>query len=152
LVNRVYRWRVTLNLCSYAIVKDRESQSMPVTPFDIPEQMRQAAEKSVDQAKKAFDGFVDAGQEAVARAEKSSDALRLGAADVTRQALALAEENVAASFDFAHRLVRARSVEEVAAIQQEFLQAQMTKLAEQGKNLGEMMGRVGKAAAGGQEE
>lgn len=120
---------------------------MPLTPFDIPEQMRDAADKSVEQARKAFDDFIDATQKAVAKAENSAETLRAGAADVNRQALALAEENVAASFDLAHRLVRARTVEEVALIQQEFVQRQMQNLAEQGKNLGEMVGRAAAAAA-----
>jgi len=120
---------------------------MPLTPFEIPEQMRDAADKSVEQARKAFDDFIDATQKAVAKAENSAKTLREGAADVNRQALALAEENVAASFDLAHRLVRARTVEEVALIQQEFIQRQMQNLAQQGKNLGEMMGRTAAAAA-----
>ena len=121
---------------------------MQVTPFDIPEQMRDAADKSVNQAKKAFDDFIDATQKAVAKAEGSAQSLREGAADVNRQALAYVEENVAASFELAHRLVRARSVEEVAAIQQEFIQRQMKNLTQQGKSLGEMMGRATTVAAG----
>lgn len=120
---------------------------MQVTPFDIPEQMRDAADKSVNQAKKAFDNFIEATQKAVANAEGSAKSLREGAADMNRQALAYVEENVAASFEVAHRLVRARSVEEVAAIQQEFIQRQMKTLADQGKSLGEMMGRTATAAA-----
>ena len=120
---------------------------MPLTPFDIPEQMRAVADKSVEQARKAFDDFIDATQKAVVKAENSAKTLRDGAADVNRQALALAEENVAASFDLAHRLVRARTVEEVTLIQQEFVQRQMRNLAEQGKNLGEMMNRAAASAA-----
>jgi phasin len=119
---------------------------MPITPFEIPENMREAADKSVEQAKKAFDDFIDATQKAVAKAEDSAKTLREGAADVNRQALALAEENVAASFDLAHRLVRARTVEEVALIQQEFMQRQMQNFAEQGKTLGAMIGRAASGA------
>jgi phasin len=120
---------------------------MQFTPFDIPDQMREAADKSVDQAKKAFDDFMDATQKAVAKAEGSVNTLREGAADANRQAIAYLEDNVAASFDLAHRLVRAKSVEEMAVIQQEFIQRQMRGLAEQGKSLGEMMTRTANAAA-----
>jgi phasin len=109
--------------------------------------MRDAADKSVEQARKSFDDFIDATQKAVAKAENSAKTLRQGAADVNRQALALAEENVAASFDLAHRLVRARTVEEVALIQQEFVQRQLQNLTEQGKSLGEMIGRAATTAA-----
>jgi phasin len=121
---------------------------MKFTSFDIPDHMREAADKSVDQAKKAFDDFMDATQKAVAKAEGSANTLREGAVDANRQALAYLEDNVAASFDLAHRLVKARSVEEMAVIQQEFIQRQMRGLAEQGKSLGEMMTRTANAAAG----
>jgi phasin len=119
---------------------------MPRTPFEIPEQMREVADRSVDQAKKAFEQFLDATQKAVAKAEGSARSLREGAADVNRQTMAFVEENMAASFDMAQRLVRARTVEEVAAIQQEFVSRQMAKVAEQGKQLGDMVGRAASGA------
>lgn len=115
---------------------------MQRTPFDIPHQMREVADKSVEQAKKAIGQYLDATQEAVAKAEGSARSVRDGAAEVSRQALAYVEENVAASFDFAHRLVQARTVEEIAALQKEFIAKQMASLAEQGKSLGNMMGRA----------
>jgi phasin len=121
---------------------------MQRTPFDIPEQMRQAADKSVDQAKKAFDQFIDATQKAVAKAEGSTKSVREGAAELNRQALAYVEENVAASFELAKNLARARTVEEMAALQQEFLRRQMAAAAEQGKSLGAMMGRAAGEAMG----
>jgi phasin len=119
---------------------------MQRTPFDIPDQMRDAADKSVEQARRAFDQFIDATQKAVAKAEGSVKSMREGAADVNRQALAFVEENIAASFDLAQKLVRAHTVEEVAAVQQEFLQRQMAAAAEQGKAIGTMMGRAAKSA------
>ena len=121
---------------------------MQRTPFEIPEQMREAADRSVQEAKKAVEQFLDASQKAVANAEGSVRSLQEGAADINRQALAFVEENMAASFDLAQRLVRARTVEEVASIQQEFMSRQMTKFAEQGKQLGDMAGRATANAAG----
>lgn len=115
---------------------------MQRTPFDIPDQMRQAADKSVEQAKKAFENFMDATQQAVARAEGTAKSMRDNVADANRQAMAFIEENVAASFDLARNLVRARTVEEVAALQQEFMRRQMAAAAEQGKNLGTMASRA----------
>jgi phasin len=119
---------------------------MQPTPFDIPDQMRDAADRSLDQAKRALGQFMDATQAAVAKAEGSANVLRSGAADMQRQAMAYMEENIAAAFDYAERLVRARSLEEVAAIQQEFLKRQAEAVAEQGKSLGQMMGRAASAA------
>jgi phasin len=115
---------------------------MQRTPFDIPDQMREVADRSVEQAKKAIGQYLDATHQAVAKAEGSARSVRDGAAEVSRQALAYVEENVAASFDFAHRLVQARTVEEIAALQKEFVAKQMATLSEQGKSLGGMMGRA----------
>ena len=119
---------------------------MQPTRFEIPENMREMADKSVEQAKKAFDQFLDATTRAVATAEGSAKTLREGAADVNRQALAFIEDNVAASFDFAHRLVQARTVEEMTALQQEFVKRQMSAAAAQGQQLGQMMGKAASGA------
>src|SRR6516164_2965803 len=112
------------------------------TVFNIPDQMRQAAEQSVQQAKKAVEQFMDATQTAVAKAEGSSKMLPQSVVDVNLQALAFIEENLAASFELAQNLVRARTLEEVAALQQEFIQRQATAVAEQEVSLGEMINRV----------
>ncbi len=119
---------------------------MNPTRFEIPEQMREMADKSVEQAKKAVDQFLDATTKAVSSAEGSARTLSEGAADVNRQALAFIEDNVAASFNFAQRLVQARTVEEMAALQQEFVQSQMKVAATQGQQLGQMMGKAAGSA------
>lgn len=119
---------------------------MQRTPFDIPDQMRDVADKSVAEAKKAFDQFIDATQKAVAKAEGSANSIREGASEVSRQALAYVEENVAASLNLAQRLVQARTIEEVTALQQEYLRRQLAAAAEQGKSLGETLGRATTAA------
>jgi phasin len=121
---------------------------MQKTPFEIPEQMREVADRSVNEAKKAFEQFLEATQQAVAKAEGSAKSLQDSAADVNRQAMAYIENNMAASFDVAQRLVRARTIEEVAAIQREFVTRHMTTLASQGKEMGDMIGRATGVAMG----
>jgi phasin len=115
---------------------------MQPTRFEIPEQMREVADKSVGQARQAFEQFLDATQKAMATAENSAKTVTEGAADVSRQSLSFVEENIAASFDLAQRLVQARTVQEVAALQQEYIGRQMRALTEQGKQLGEMGARA----------
>jgi hypothetical protein len=51
--------------------------------------------------------------------------------------MAYAERNVAASFDFAQRLARAKDLQDMAQIQQEFVKAQMQTLSEQAKEPGQ---------------
>ncbi len=121
---------------------------MQRTPFDIPDQMRDMADKSVSQAKKALEQYLEATQKAVSKAEGSAKSVQQGTAEVNRQALAFLEENVSASFDLAQRLVQARTMEEISALQKEFFTKQMATFAEQGKSLGSMMGRMGAEAAG----
>jgi phasin len=119
---------------------------MQPTRFEIPEQMRQAAEQTVGQARKAVEQFLDATQKAVAGAEGSARTMGAGAADLSRQSLAFVEQNIAASFELAQRLVQARTIEEVAALQQEFLRRQLSAASEQGKALGEMASSTAKEA------
>ena len=64
-------------------------------------------------------------------------ATQAGASDLGRKAMGFAQENLAATFAFIDRLMRAKDAEEVVRLQAEFTQAQMQKLAEQTKALAE---------------
>ena len=50
--------------------------------------------------------------------------------------MSFAEQNIANSFEFAQKLVRAKDIQEVMALQQEYLQTQMKAMSEQAKDLG----------------
>jgi phasin len=115
---------------------------MQPTQFEIPEQMRQMAEQTVGQARKAVEDLLDATQQAVASAEGSAKTVGEGVADLSRQSLAFIEQNISASFELAVRLVQARTVEEMAALQQEFVRVQMAAAADQSKTLSTMAGRA----------
>lgn len=119
---------------------------MQPTHFEIPAEMRAAADKSVADARRAFEQFLTVTQTAISNAEGSAKVAGEGAADLSRQSLAYVEENVAATFDLAQRLVQARTVQEIAALQQEFLRQQMKSMTEQGRSLGEMASRLAGAA------
>jgi len=110
--------------------------------FEIPEQMRRMADERVAEARKAVEEILDATQKAFAGAGGSAKSAGTSAADLSRQSLAYLEENVAASFDFAQRLVHVRTVEELAALQQEFFRRQLEAAAEQGRVLGQMAMRA----------
>ncbi len=105
--------------------------------FEIPAEMRQMAEQSVEQAKKAFDGFIAAAQQAVSNFEGQAAATQTGAKDVGKRAMAFAEQNVASSFEFAQKLARAKGIEEIMRLQAEFVKTQMQTLSDQAKELGE---------------
>jgi phasin len=108
----------------------------PMLNFEIPAEMRDLAEKSVAQAKQAFEGFIAAAQQAVARVEGQAAAAQAGASEMSKKAMMFAQQNVAASFAFAQKLAQARDVEELMRLQAEFIKAQMHALTEQAKELG----------------
>jgi len=106
-------------------------------PFGVPSDMRALAEQSVEQAKVAFNTFINAAHDAVSRMEGQAKAAQAGARDVGDKAIAYAEQNVAAAFDFAQKVVRASSPQELLRLQTEYVQAQMQALGDQAKDLGE---------------
>lgn len=110
--------------------------------FEIPPEMRKFAEQSVEQARKAFDGFITAAQQAVNDAEGRANVAREGARDVGQKAMAFAERNVATSFEFARKLVRARDVDEIMELQKDYVKSQVEVLNTQLKELRDAAGRT----------
>jgi len=114
----------------------------PMKTFEIPADMRKFAEQSVEQARQAFDGFMSAANKAVSDMEGRTNIARSGVRDVSERAVTFAQRNIAASFDFAQKLVQARNVEDVLKLQQDYIQEQIKALNEQAKELGEVASRV----------
>jgi phasin len=114
----------------------------PGEHFEIPAEMRAFTEKSVEQAKQAFEGFISAAHRTVGAFEGRAETARKGAQDIGQKAMEFAERNISTSFDFAQQLVRARDVEEMLRLQADYIRTQMQALAEQAKELGERAGRT----------
>lgn len=114
----------------------------PGENFEIPPEMRALAEKSVEQAKQAFEGFITAAHRTVSAFEGRAETARKGAQDLGQKAMEFAERNIATSFDFAQKLVRARDVNEMLRLQADYIREQMQALGEQAKELGESAGRT----------
>jgi len=105
--------------------------------FEVPSQMRELAEKSVAQAKQAFDSFISAAQQAVTTAESQAETARSGAKEVSELAMRYAERNIDSSFEFAQKLVRAEDAKEVVSLHGEYVRGQIAALTEQAKELGQ---------------
>ncbi len=102
--------------------------------YQVPNEVRDFAEKSVEQARKAFEGFAGAAHKAIT----STPDLPLvppAAKDVGTKALSYAEANVNAAFDLAQKLVHAKDPQEVFQLQSEFLKSQFAAFQEQTKEL-----------------
>ena len=111
--------------------------------YEIPNEMRDFADKSVEQARKAFDGFLDAAYKASNTLETQAATAQDNARTVAGAAVSFAEQNMSASFAYAQRLVRATSIEEVLKIQGEFAKTQIETLTKQVKEMGVVAGRMG---------
>ena len=104
--------------------------------YEIPTEMRDFAEKSVEQARKAIDGFMSAAQKTVDTFEGSSNTLQATATDATRKTFSYAEQNLSAAFDLAQRMVRAKDPQEAMQIQAEFVRSQFQAMQTQMKEFG----------------
>ncbi len=110
----------------------------PTPNYEIPAEMRDFAEKSVEQARKAMDGFLGAAQRTVETFEGSANTVQASASDVTRRTFSYAEQNIAAAFDLAQRMVRARDMQEAMQIQAEFVRSQFESMQTQMKEFGSL--------------
>jgi phasin len=106
--------------------------------YEIPTEMRDFAEKSVEQARKAIDGFMSAAQKTVDTFEGSTNTLQATATDATRKTFSYAEQNLSAAFDLAQRMVRAKDPQEAMQIQAEFVRSQFEAMQTQMKEFGAM--------------
>jgi phasin len=110
--------------------------------FEIPAEMRAFAEKSVEQAKQAFDGFISAAKHAVNTAESQAVNARTGAKEIGDLAIGFTQRNVATSFEFAEKLVRAKDAEELTALHSDYVKSQIAALTEQAKELSKQVGKL----------
>ncbi|GJE28987.1 phasin [Methylobacterium organophilum] len=110
---------------------------MAETPnYEIPTEMRDFAEKSVDQARKAFDSFIGAARRTAETVSGSADLARSNASNLSTRGFEYAEQNVNAAFDLAQKLVRSRDVNEAMQHQAEFVRSQFAAIQAQAKEFG----------------
>ena len=117
------------------------------TPYEVPPEMRDFAEKSVEQARKAFDGFMTAAQRTVDTLESSATNVQSNTKDLTQRTFEYAEQNVSAAFDLAQKLVRAKDVQEAMQLQAEFVRNQFAAMQTQMKEFGSLAQSVAQHAA-----
>ena len=115
--------------------------------FEIPPEMRALAEKSVAQAKQAFDGFITAAHQAVNMAEGQASSAHSGVKEVGNLAMQFAEKNMTSAFAFAQKLVQAKDLEEMLKLQADYVRAQIAVLTEQAKDLGKVAAKLGTTGA-----
>ncbi len=114
--------------------------------FEIPGSMRDMAEQSVDQAKSAYDQFMEASRQAQTMAEQSSGAVMDSAREIQTKAQVFTEQNMKAGFELAEKLVAAKDFKEALELQSSFAQKQMEAYSRQAQELTAAIADVAKKA------
>ncbi|MGD0849791.1 phasin [Bradyrhizobium sp.] len=91
--------------------------------LEVPAELRDLAEKTIDQAEKAFGMFFDAANKSVASVPSPGT-------EISKQALSFTEQNMKAAFEHARKLVHATDLQQAMQIQSEFLKSQFTNAGE----------------------
>lgn len=111
----------------------------PKITMEVPPQVREFAERSVDQAEKAISSFMES-------ATKSIETVPGPMTDLAKQALAITEAGLKAHFEHARKLMHAKSISEVMELQTLFLRGQFGAATDQFKKMTDSMLSVGKDA------
>jgi phasin len=114
----------------------------PFEQFGMPKEIRAFVEQSVTQAKHAFDGFIQAANQAMGQLEGQAQAARGGANEIAHKSMAYAEQNMAATFEFAEKLMQAKDATEVMRLQSDYLGRQMQALSTQVQELGQSAAKM----------
>ena len=108
--------------------------------FEIPPELRDMAEKNVEQARAAYGQFMDSVTQAMgAWAAAPGGAEMSGFRAAQERAIAFAKENAERSFALASDLARAKDVQEVLTLQSRYAQTQMQTFGIQAQQLAWLM-------------
>ena len=110
-----------------------------IPKMEIPDAVREAAEKNIEQARNAYSQVLDMTRKAQEQLTRSSEAMTETALDLQAKMLRFAEENLDAGFKLAAELARARDMKEYFEIQGRHAQRQMQIYALQAQELGQLV-------------
>jgi hypothetical protein len=114
---------------------DWEDTLAATPPFEIPPELRELAEKNIEQARAAYGQFMDFLTQAIGASSKASSEFRV----VQERAIQFARENADRSFSLGRELARAKDVQEVLTLHSQFMQTQMQSYALQTQELGQLL-------------
>jgi phasin len=113
-----------------------EDEEMIEPKLEVPAELRELVEKTIDQTERAFGMFFDA-------ANKSVTSMPNPGTEISKQALTFTEQNMKAAFEHARKLVHATDLQQAMQIQSEFLRSQFTTA---GEHMRQITGNVMSAA------
>jgi phasin len=107
--------------------------------FEIPPELRDLAEKNVEQARAAYGQFMDFLTQAMGAWAGSTGTEMAGFKAAQEKAIAFAKENAERSFALASDLARAKDMQEVLTLQSRYAQTQMQTFGIQAQQLSWLM-------------
>lgn len=107
--------------------------------LEIPENVRQYADESVDKAKQAFDEFMKAVHKASETADSTQGELSAGAREMNKKMLAVTEQNVSAAFELAQKVVHAKDPSEIMQLQMAYIQQCASAIGSQSREFQEQL-------------
>jgi len=109
-------------------------------PFEMPQQLRELAEKNVEQARATYAQLMDAMTQAMSVwSTAPSNVMTSGFKDVQELAIRFAKENAEAGFALASELANAKDIQGVITLQSRHAQTQLQSYARQAQELGRLM-------------
>lgn len=115
--------------------------------FEIPQSLREVAEKNVEQARQAYERFLEASRQAQDMVAQSSEAMSANAKKVQQKALEFTRENMKQGFDLAERLAKAKNLQEAFEIQSSYARQQIETYSRQARELVRLMGEGGRTTS-----
>ena len=114
--------------------------------FEIPDAVREIAERNVEQVRSAYAQFMDIAKQAQDTAAKSQGAMAQSAIEIQTRVMRFTQQNVESNFAFASDLARARDIKEYLDIQSRYAQNQVQTYAQQAKELGRLVAEAAQRA------
>jgi hypothetical protein len=105
------------------------------------DKMREMAQTTLDKAKDAVSKYIAESQKLREKADTGVKAAYSNVKEMNDKAVAYAEANVAAGFELAERLLKAKDPQEMGTVYQNHLKEQMEKMSAQFRELGSLISK-----------
>lgn len=117
------------------------------TVFELPTSVREAAEKSLDQSRQAYENFKGTTDEVASVVEDQAQAVADSTAALNLKALDFAQNNLDSTFELARNLLATKDLGEAVELQLAFAAKQIEALNSQAREFGNLTTKAAKDAA-----
>ncbi|MFE1601776.1 phasin [Methylobacterium sp. ID0610] len=115
--------------------------------FEIPNEVRDSAEKGLQQAKSALGNLLGTARKFAETVQTSTETAQTKAGTAVTKGFDYTEQHLAATFDLAEKLVKTRDLKEAMNLQSEYMRNQIAALQTQAKEFTTLTEEAAKAAA-----